>query len=87
MSNSNQVEQVTRTEFKEWRESKVGEAFFNNLKRIRQDLLEGIAQGKTIAKDKEWSTDYVVGWVRGITEVILTDVEETIEEKREKYGH
>jgi len=80
--------EVTAEEFKEWVEHSITKSVVKNILEKREYISNFITNGNTISKDSEYTTDFMVGQVRGLTELfhLFTDAKEDAREVSQ-YGH
>lgn len=85
------IDEITAEEFKRWRNDKVTKKVFDTLTEQRANWMMYLANGRTIHKDTEVSTDFVVGRIQGINDFLLMEYEpsreEKIQEGQKKYGY
>jgi hypothetical protein len=79
------IEEITKEEFKDWYTSKVTKLVLDQLRTLREELKEYIGNGGTLRKDSVISTEYAVGRIQGLNDVLGIQFEEPKEGT--KYGH
>ena len=79
--------QITKEQFAEWRNSAVTVEVMKLIEQQRDDIVEFLANGGTLNKSSAVSTDFVVGRIQGLNELLNIEYEESSEERREQYGH
>lgn len=79
--------QITKEQFAEWRNSAVTVEVMKLIEEQRDTIVEFLANGGTLNKSSAVSTDFVVGRIQGLNELLNIEYEESPEEKRELYGH
>ena len=75
--------EITKEEFQAWKENKVTMTITQGLVDIQNDLKDFLGNGGTIAKDSTISTDFIVGRIQGLNEVLNIEYEEPVKD----YGH
>lgn len=70
MSEEDTGTEITSLEYKEWLRAKVTQFVVNGLKERRQQHVDGLLSGATIQKDAQISTDFTVGYIAGISELL-----------------
>ena len=75
--------QISKEEYTAWKEHKVTQTILEQISTLKEDRSQYLAMGGTLAKDTDVSTDFVVGYIRGLSEILNI----TYEESREQYGH
>lgn len=78
---------MTKTEYLEWKNHPTTVEVFKALTQARDDLKEYLANGGTLNKQSPVSTEFVVGRIQGLNEILLIEYEESIGEKQAAYGH
>ena len=82
---------ITKEEFKEWYNSTITQFILSKLTSERDRWMFYMANGNTIRKDSEWTTDFVVGRIQGLNDFLLVQYEEDKAEKiakeRENYAY
>jgi hypothetical protein len=80
--------EVTPLEFKEWLESRLTQHIVTQILAHRDAIVHYLATGGTITKDSEYSTDFMVGQIRGLNEIfnLFSEAKEESKERAE-YGH
>jgi hypothetical protein len=78
---------MTKTEFVEWKNHPTTVEVFRLLTAARDDYKEFLANGGTVVKDSNVSTEMLVGRIQGLNDFLLIQYEEAPEERREAYGH
>jgi hypothetical protein len=73
---------ITQDEFREWTENKITKSVVKQIVDAREGLSNYIATGNTIGSDAEYSTDFMVGQIRGITELfnLFSEVKEEVKD-------
>ena len=79
--------QITKEQFAEWRNSAVTVEVMKLIEEQRDTIVEFLANGGTLNKSSAVSTDFVVGRIQGLNELLNIEYEESSEERREQYGH
>ena len=79
--------QITKEQFAEWRNSAVTVEVMKLIEEQRDTIVEFLANGGTLNKSSAVSTDFVVGRIQGLNELLNIEYEESSEERREPYGH
>lgn len=79
--------EITKEQFAEWRNSAVTKEVMKLIEEQRDDIVAFLANGGTLNKSATISTDFVVGRIQGLNELLNIEYEESTEEKREAYGH
>ena len=77
---------ITSQEFKEWTRSKITQFVINGLKERRQAHVDALLAGATINKDANVSTDFTIGYVAGISELLNIQFDDK-SRKVSEYGH
>jgi hypothetical protein len=75
--------QISKEEYTAWKENKVTQTILEQIATLKEDRSQYLAMGGTLAKDTDVSTDFVVGYIRGLSEILNI----TYEESREQYDH
>ena len=70
MSDTETGTEITTLEYKEWLRAKVTQFVVTELKKRRDDHVQAILTGHTIQKDAVLSTDFEVGYIAGISELL-----------------
>jgi len=68
-------QEISREEYKEWRESKVTKEVMKGLSQVQEDLKEFLSNGGTLGKDSV-STDFIVGRIQGLNDFLNVEYEE-----------
>lgn len=74
--------EITKEEFLNWKENKVTQMVMQELQQVKEDLKEILGNGGSLGKDSP-ATEYFVGRIQGINEVLNIDYEEPVK----SYGH
>lgn len=85
-----EAQSISREEFREWYGSKITQFVMGKLIRDRDEWVGYLANGRTIVKDADLTTEFVVGRIQGLNDFLLIKYESKEEknaEAREKYGY
>mgnify|MGYP001552223886 CR=1 FL=1 len=80
-------ESVSKEEFVAWKENKVTQAVLQYVEALQKDRMVYLANGSTIVKDADRTTDFIVGYIQGLNEILRVDHEETAKEETPEYDH
>ena len=82
---------ISKEEFKEWYGNKVTQFVLAKLAAERDGFMFSLANGRTIVKDPEFTTEYAVGRIQGINDFVLIEYEDSPQEKvakgRDSYAY
>lgn len=82
---------ISKEEFKEWYGNKVTQFVIAKLTAERDGFMFSLANGRTIVKDPDFTTEYAVGRIQGINDFVLIEYEDSREEKvaqgRDNYAY
>jgi len=81
--------EVTADEFREWVEHRITKHVVKQILGTRSAIKDYIAEGNTVAKEAPHTTDFMVGQIRGLTEVfnLFSDAKDDAKEETPAYGH
>lgn len=77
---------ITSREYKEWLRSKVTKFIVDNLNERRQVHIDALLSGASIHKDAQMSTDFYIGYIAGIGEMLNIQFDDN-SKKVVEYGH
>lgn len=81
-------QQISKEEFLQWKNDRVTQQVLRDLQAIQTYWKDALANGVTISKDAELSTELVIGRIQGLQDCIGIDWdEETDIEEPKVYGH
>ena len=66
--------EISREEFKDWKENKVTQQVYIEIKELQDQWLQYIANGNTIGQEPYYPTEYVVGRIQALNDILLMDL-------------
>ena len=81
--------EVTPDEFKGWVEHRITKHVISQILGKRDAIKDYVSEGNTLGPDATYNTDFMVGQIRGLTEVFMlfSDTKEAAKEEKPQYGH
>ena len=80
-------ESISKEEFVAWKENKVTQAVMLHVDAMQKDRMVYLANGSTIVKDADRTTDFIVGYIQGLNELLRVEFQEAVEADTPEYDN